>query len=144
MRSLRRPSTLREMRDWHRHTPKLKPVLVYGRHAAESSLIEDNLETFERKGYKIFKVPATETVIQEPGRGDRREYHRLLSRTFKGRKVVDLHTAPGCHIFMGEHFEKNVAGLEIPVEKIGPIRANVSMPAMIRGTFRKKAKEVKY
>jgi hypothetical protein len=116
---MRRPATLKEMRDWNAATPKDVPAFVYGRHALETPEIEKNdVKTIEACRFKVFRVPARETVLSDKNLEDREKYNRTLARMFSGRTVIDLHTSPGDMSFFAKRFSKRVIGLEVPAHEI--------------------------
>jgi len=88
-------------------------------------------------GYQVFKVPANFTRLSDRSAKDRNEYNRFLSKEFKGRKVIDLHTSPeGFDSFFPLKFKKNVVGLEIPSHKLDETQA-WAFKYVIRGAFKK-------
>lgn len=126
---------LREMRTWHKSAPRDKPVLVYGRHAQETKIIEKNVPTLRKMGYTVFRVPKKLTVLSDRSSKDRDTYNELLAREFKGRKVVDLHTSPsGFDSYFGLKFKRNVVGLEIPSHELSRAQ-RFGFKHVVRGAF---------
>lgn len=137
MRFLRRAATTREMGAWDKHTPKNKPVLVYGRHARETAIVEENADTLKKMGYQIFRVPKKFTVLSDRSAKDRNEYNEFLAKEFKGRKVIDLHTSPsGFDGYFSLKFKRNVVGLEIPSHKLSAAQ-QFGFKHVVRGAFHK-------
>ncbi len=123
---MRRPATLKEMRDWSRSAPKNVPVFVYGRHDMEISKIEKHdVPALESAGQKVFMVPRKDIVLDDRDLKARSAYNRQLVRTFSGRMVVDLHTSPENASYYVKRFSRHIVGLEVPDREISASTARI-------------------